>query len=176
MSDTSVIAILASVGILLAGAVTADAAALASAVQQGTPTALENFVRANPASALAPDALWLAADLSTDRLDSSATSSENPALTCKLSMTHDGKSATVDWTIAGATKVSIVPLGFKKDSKIPLKGSKSIDFDGYLLVTLIAEDAEGHQVKCSVIAQSNAQATSFQVTADPGTTGFSDPN
>lgn len=152
MSETSVIAILASVGIFLAGSVTADASALASAVQQGTPEALENFVYQFPDSTLAPDALWLAAEASYDKPSANATSSENPDLTCSLniSRTSDGK-ATVTWTMTGATKASIEPLGYKKGSAIPQKGSKSISVDGYTMVTLIAQDAKGNSVKCTVV-------------------------
>lgn len=152
MSETSVVAILASVGIFLAGSVTADASALASAVQQGTPEALENFVYQFPDSTLAPDALWLAAEASYDKPSASATSSENPDLTCSLniSRTSDGK-ATVTWTMTGASKAFIEPLGYKKGSSIPQKGSKSISVDGYTMVTLIAQDAKGNTVKCTVV-------------------------
>lgn len=62
MSKSSVLAVLASAGIFLAGSVGADAAALAQAIQVGTPDAIDGFIAANPDSKLAPDAMVLAAD------------------------------------------------------------------------------------------------------------------
>ncbi|RYE08107.1 MAG: hypothetical protein EOP22_14985 [Hyphomicrobiales bacterium] len=155
MSDTSVIAILASVGIILAGTVTADAAALAGAVQRGDPLALEQFVQQYPESQLAPDALWLAAEVSKDRTEDSAQSDENPALTCGLTIARltEGR-ALVTWEMTGATSAALKSLGFKKGVAIPAQGSKEVDFDGYLRIFLTARDAAGNEVKCSVILHS----------------------
>lgn len=156
MSDTSVIAILASVGILLAGTVTADAAALAAAIQQGDPVALEQFVRQHPESQWAPDALLLVADITNDRPTDSARSSVNPDLACSLTITRstEGK-ATVTWQMSGAASAVLTPLGFKKGAPIPLTGSKEIDYDGkYLRAVLIVKDIDGNEVKCSVVLNS----------------------
>ena len=156
MSDTSVIAILASVGIILAGTVTADAAALAGAIQRDDPLALEQFVSQYPESLLAPDALWLAAETTHDRPIDSVQSTENPDLKCALTIVRqqDGK-ALVTWEMSGATSAVLRPLGFKKGSAIPTAGSKVIDFDSYLRVGLTAMDAAGNEIKCAVILNSS---------------------
>lgn len=169
MSDTSVIAILASVGIVLAGTVTADAAALASAIQKGDPLALHQFVTQYPESELAPDALWLAAEVVNDRPTDSAQSAANPGLTCKLDIarTAEGK-AVVSWEMTGATAASLHPVGFKKGEAIPAKGSKEIDDDGQVLVTLTVKDAAGNTIECSVMLHSR----DFEL-EDPG--GFNAP-
>ncbi len=151
MSDTSVIAILASVGIVLAGTVSADATALALAVQQDEPSALIGFVQQYPESRLAPDALLLASEVSNDKTDDSATSTENPAFSCKLSIRRDGNKASVTWAIAGASSISLHPLGFRKGQAIPTKGEQTVDFDNYIRVSLVAKDSAGHELKCSVL-------------------------
>jgi hypothetical protein len=155
MSDTSVIAILASVGIILAGTVTADAAALAGAVQKGDPFALEQFVKQYPESQLAPDALWLAAEVTKDKTEDSAVSSENPNLRCELTISRQSEGkALVTWQMSGAVSASLKALGFKKGVAIPTRGSKEVDFDGYVRIHLTAKDAAGNEVKCSVILHS----------------------
>lgn len=152
MSDTSVIAILASVGIVLAGTVTADAAALAGAIAKEDPRALQEFARQFPESQLAPDALWLAAEVTYDRPSDSARSDENPDLACSLTIARQSNGkALVTWEISGAVSANLTPLGFKKGSAIPGTGSKEIDYDGYLRVSLSVEDADGNTVKCSVV-------------------------
>jgi hypothetical protein len=155
MSDTSVIAILASVGIILAGTVTTDAAALAGAVQRGDPLALQDFVRQYPESPLAPDALWLAAEVVNDRPTDSAQSTDNPNLTCKLTIVRSSEGkALVTWEMTGATSASLQPLSFKKGTPIPAQGSKEIDLDGFLRVSLEVRDGAGNSVECSVILHS----------------------
>lgn len=169
MSDTSVIAILASVGIVLAGTVTAEATALAVAVQAGDPLALEHFVRQYPESPLAPEALWLAAEVSHDRTSDSAKSTANPDLSCTLTIARqtDGK-ALVTWQMSGASSASLQPLGFRKGAVIPVGGSKLVDFDDYLRVRLTARDAAGNEIECAVILNSRDVVL-------PGATGFSSP-
>ena len=151
MSETSVLAILASVGIVLAGTVTADASVLAQAVQRGEPSALLDFVKQYPESKLAPDALLLAADVTKDRLEDSKVSDVNPALSCKLSIKRSGDKAIVTWEIAGAVGVQLTPLGFKKGSPVPLKGEKTVKADDFLRVGLTVRDAAGNELQCSVI-------------------------
>ncbi len=108
-----------------------------------------------PESPLAPDALWLAAEVTFDKRSDSATSTANPALSCKLDIvrTSDGK-ARVTWEMTGAVAASLHPLGFKKGAAVPAKGSKEIDFDGYIRVTLKVKDAAGNDVDCAVVLHS----------------------
>lgn len=168
MSDTSVLAILASVGIFLAGTVTADAAALASAIQQGDPSALEDFVVQYPDSSLAPDALWLAAEVTNDKLTDSQVSSGNPELACTLTIRKlDNGTAEVSWTMSGAKTATLTPLGFKKGQPVPKKGTKTIPHGKYLRVGLIAEDGNGNKVECSVVLSSRNVVTH----GTTGTTG-----
>ncbi len=96
----------------------------------------------------------------------SQTSADNSKLSCQVSITDQGKSAVVTWTITGAISASIEPLSFK-DGKVPLKGSQSVDTNGVLHVFLVAKDANGHTVRCHA---------GLGGTADPatGTTGFND--
>lgn len=150
MSDTSIVAILASVGILLTGTVTADAAALASAVQAGTPDQLVGFVRQNPESDYAPDALLVAARLSAGRLESTATSTENPDLMCRLTIERVGDKAVVRWSSTGASAIGLHPLGFPAGSAIPAAGEKTIPAVDFKRIIMTAVDAQGNKVKCIV--------------------------
>ncbi len=170
MSETSVLAILASVGIFIAGSVTADAAALAVAVQEQTPSALENFVYQYPESSLAPDALWLAAEISHDKLSDTAKSTENENLSCTVTIARQGGGkAVVTWTITGAAKALLDPLGFKKGSHIPMTGTKTIDAGDYTRVDITAIDKDGHVIKCNVVLSSRDGVSAS------GSTGFGTP-
>ena len=62
MSKSSVLAILAAVGIVYLGPVGSDAQALARAIQGGDPASLEQFILEHSASALRADAIILLAD------------------------------------------------------------------------------------------------------------------
>jgi hypothetical protein len=60
------------------------------------------------------------------------------------------------------------PLGYKKGSSVPLKGSKTVDFDGsYLRVQLTAKDGDGHPVSCWVVLRNVGPGDAVH-----GTTGF----
>ena len=151
MSDTSIIALLASVGILLTGTITADAAALASAVKAGTPDELVGFVRANPESEYAPDALLMAARLSEGRLESTAASAANPELTCKLTIQRVGDDkAVVRWSSTGAAAIGLHPLGFAAGSAVPAAGEKTIPAVDFQHITMTLMDKQGNKVKCTV--------------------------
>jgi hypothetical protein len=149
MSETSVIAILAAVGIILTGTVSADAKAFALAIQNTEQDALVQFVREYPESQFAPDALLLAAIDNVGRLHDSAVSEDNDALTCELWIDRvDDNYAIVRWSIRGAETVSIYPLGI--DGTAPADGEKKVSLDSQLRVLLRAHDAAGNEVSCWV--------------------------
>ncbi len=102
-----------------------------------------------PAAAIA--AVLLAAGLTVSPASAatsdSHTSTDNSKLSCKLDVSVSGGKVTVSWTITGATKASIDPLTFK--GGVPLKGTQTIDASGGLTIMLVAQDAQGHTVRCS---------------------------
>ena len=75
------------------------------------------------------------------------TSTDNSKLSCTLDVVVQGGKITVTWTITGATKASIDPLTFK--GGVPLKGSQTIDGSGPIVVFLVAQDGQGHSVRCT---------------------------
>jgi hypothetical protein len=149
MSETSIIAILASVGILVAGTASADAAALADAVQRGTPDKLVEFAKSFPDSRLAPDALYLAAELSMGRPDDSATSSVNSALSCSLTITRgaDGKS-TVRWATTGAAGIGLYPYG--SGGGLGASGELDVSAGDFARVDMVVADEAGNKIRCWV--------------------------
>ena len=156
MSDSSVIAITAAVGILLTGTVTADAKAFASAVQQPDRSGLVEFARSNPESQFAPDALLLAALDKVGRQQDKAVSEANEALTCQLWIDRvDDRTAKVRWSIKGAVSASIIPLNI--GGNVPATGEKIVQFDNRIRVYLVARDAEGNETSCWVSLGSVAQ-------------------
>lgn len=62
MSKSSVLSILAAAGIIYAGPLSADAMALARAIQSGAPAQIERFISEYPESALRTDAIILASN------------------------------------------------------------------------------------------------------------------
>jgi hypothetical protein len=149
MSDTSIVAILASVGIMLTGTVTADAAALASAIQLGKPADLVGFVAENPDSEYAPDALLVASQILLGRLDDEDASTVNPSLTCRLSIAigADGR-AIVSWTSTGAIGMGISPLKFPEG--IPASGERVLSAAEFLRFDMTVKDAAGNSAQCWV--------------------------
>lgn len=139
----------------MTGTVTAEAAALAAAVQTGEPDALIGFVREYPDSRLAPDALMLVAASEEGRLDDTAASQTNPNLKCHLQLEPmaDGR-AVLKWTVTGASALGIHPVGFN-NAKLAAAGEKIIEVGRYTRITLVARDAAGTQITCWVAIGSN---------------------
>lgn len=156
MSETSIVAILASVGIVLAGTAGADAAVLASAVQSGLPDELVAFVAEHPESRLAPEALLLASQISLGRPEDAATSRVNPDLYCKLRITRttEGK-ALVSWESTGASALGLVPLGIAAGTEMPASGQQEIEGGDFAQVTMTAMDAAGNRIRCWVALSGN---------------------
>ncbi len=151
MSDTSVFAILASVGIILGGTVTADASALASAVNQGTPHHLVEFVREHPESQYAPDAIMLAAILSQSRLEDYAVSAANPDLTCRIVLeVIDEETAILKWKVTDAVALGLFPANLLSGRPMASEGERPVSLAETKLITLIAKDAAGNSVRCAV--------------------------
>ena len=149
------------VGILVSGTVTADASALAQAVQRTDRSALLEFVRAHPESKFAPDALLLAAIDNVGRLHSSDTSDKNASLSCELWIERiDDGSAKVRWVIKGAKSASIYPLGIS--GEMPTSGEKTVALDDILRVLLTAHDKVGNEVSCWVSLGSTPPVVSDQ--------------
>lgn len=151
MSETSVIAILASVGILLSGTVSADAAALASAVKVGLPDNLVEFVKEFPESKLAPDALLLASQLSLGKAEDNKVSSSDPRLTCNMRVARsaDGK-AVVSWETTGAAAMGLSPYGFPEDVGPSPSGQLTFDADDFTRFAMTVMDAAGNRLVCWV--------------------------
>lgn len=149
MSDSSVIAIMAAVGILLTGTVTADAKAFASAIQQPDRNGLIEFARSNPDSQFAPDALLLAAVDKVGRQQDKGVSEANGNLTCQLWIDRiDAKTAKVRWSIKGAVSASIIPLGI--EGAVPATGEETVQFDSRVRIYMTARDANGNETSCWV--------------------------
>jgi hypothetical protein len=72
MSKTSVIAILAAAGIVLAGPVSVDAMALAKAIEEGSRSAFVQFLREHPDSRFVSDAIILASTTAPGKSGDSA--------------------------------------------------------------------------------------------------------
>ena len=66
MSRTSIIAILATAGVVFTGEANAEAATFARVVQSGDPSMLERFAKQNPQSQFATTAIQIAANCTTN--------------------------------------------------------------------------------------------------------------
>lgn len=166
MSDTSVFAILASVGIMLGGTVTSDAAALAAAVNQGTITPLVEFVRQHPDSQYTPDAILLAAVLSSSRLEDYAVSDENPDLTCRIVLeVVDDETGILRWQVTDAVAIGLFPANLLAGQPLASQGERPVSLAETSLITLIAKDAAGNSVRCAVHVVH--KATSLESLATP---------
>lgn len=151
MSDTSIFAILASVGIMIGGTVTAEAAALAAAVNQGHVAPLVDFVRQHPESRYTPDAILLAAVLSSSRLEDYAVSDANPDLTCRIVLeVIDDETGILKWEVTDAVAIGLFPTNLLAGQPMGSRGERPVSLADIKLVTLIARDAAGNSVRCAV--------------------------
>lgn len=166
MSDTSIFAILSSVGIMLVGTVTSDAAALAAAVNQGTVAPLVDFVRQHPDSHYAPDAILLAAILSQSRLEDYQVSDANPDLTCRIVLeVIDDETAILKWQVTDAVAIGLFPANLLAGQPLASQGERPVSLAETSLITLIAKDAAGNSVRCAVHVVH--KATSLESLATP---------
>jgi hypothetical protein len=157
MSNASIVAILAALGIIVTGAITPDARAFAAAVRSTDSAALVRFARSYPESQFAPDALLVAAQDAKGREYDKAVSSVNGNLTCELWIERvEGGEAKVRWSISGASEAGLMPLNSK--GTLPASGERTVKLEGLARVFLKVRDSSGNEASCWVTTNGSAKS------------------